>query len=87
MPRGSHFFCFAKKSNQKKATPTIGLFLRCSEKKRNGKNSLSLKQFSVLIAFFFRFSGPINGDPVEPKFDRLAMRITSARMRGYGLRR
>ena len=32
-------------------------------KKRNRKNSLSLKQFSVLIAFFFRFSGPINGDP------------------------
>ncbi len=32
-------------------------------KKRNEKNSLSLKQFSVLIAFFFRFSGPINGNP------------------------
>ena len=32
-------------------------------KKRNEKNSLSLKQFFVLIAFFFRFSGPINGDP------------------------
>ena len=24
--RGSHFSCFAKKSNQKKATPTIRLF-------------------------------------------------------------
>ena len=32
-------------------------------KKRNEKNSLSLRQFFVLIAFFFRFSGPINGDP------------------------
>jgi hypothetical protein len=63
MPRGSHFSCFAKKSNQKKATPTIGLFLRCSEKSGTARNSLSLKQRAVLIAFFLRFSGPINGDP------------------------
>ncbi len=63
MPRGSHFFCFAKKSNQKKATPTIVLIPAMLRKKRNEKNSLSLKQFFVLIAFFFRFSGPINGDP------------------------
>ena len=65
MPRGSHFSCFAKKSNQKKATPTIGPILRCSEKSGTEKNSLSLKQFSVLIAFFLRFSGPINGDPSQ----------------------
>ena len=32
-------------------------------KKRNEKNSLSLRQFFVLIAFFFRFSGPINEAP------------------------
>ena len=62
VPRGSHFSCFAKKSNQKKATPTIGLILRCS--KKSGTEKLAtLRQFSVLIAFFFRFSGPINGDP------------------------
>ena len=30
MPQGSHFSCFAKKSNQKKATPTFALILRCS---------------------------------------------------------
>ena len=28
----SYFFCFAKKNNQKKATPTIALILRCSAK-------------------------------------------------------
>ena len=40
MPRGSHFLCFAKESNQRKATPTIGLFLRCSEKSGTARNSL-----------------------------------------------
>ena len=34
-----------------------------AQKKAERKNSLSLRQFFVLIAFFFRFSGPINGDP------------------------
>ena len=37
-------------------------------KKRNEKNSLSLRQFFVLIAFFLRFSGPINGDPQSRYF-------------------
>ena len=32
MPRGSHLSCFAKKGDPKKATPTIDLILRCSEK-------------------------------------------------------
>jgi hypothetical protein len=32
-PRGaSHFSCFAKKSNQKKATPIFALILRCSQR-------------------------------------------------------
>jgi hypothetical protein len=57
----SYFSCFAKKSNQKKATPTIVLILRCSEKSGT-KKLASLKQFSVLIAFFLRFSGAIHGD-------------------------
>jgi hypothetical protein len=60
MPRGSYLFCFAKKGNPKKATPTIGLILRCSEKAER-KKLATLRQFFVLIAFFFRFSGPING--------------------------
>jgi hypothetical protein len=40
VPQGSHFSCFAKKSNQKKATPTIVLILRCSEKSGTARNSL-----------------------------------------------
>ena len=32
-------------------------------KKRNEKKLATLRQFFVLIAFFFRFSEPINGDP------------------------
>jgi hypothetical protein len=32
-------------------------------KKRNSPKLAALKQRAVLIAFFFRFSGPINGDP------------------------
>ena len=32
-------------------------------KKRNGPKLATLKQRAVLIAFFLRFSGPINGDP------------------------
>jgi len=31
MPQGSHFSCFAKKSNQKKATPTFALIRDLSE--------------------------------------------------------
>ncbi len=42
-------------------------------KKRNGPKLAALKQRAVLIAFFLRFSGPINGDPIEWKFDRYAM--------------
>jgi hypothetical protein len=34
-------------------------------KKRNGPKLAALKQRAVLIAFFLRFSGPINGDPDE----------------------
>jgi hypothetical protein len=46
MPRGSHLSCFAKKGNPKKATPTIGLILRCSEKSGTKKNSLRSDSFS-----------------------------------------
>ena len=41
-------------------------------KKRNRKNSLSLKQFSVLIAFFSLLGANQRG-PVEPILDRFAM--------------
>ena len=73
MPRGSHFSCFAKKSNQKKATPTIGLFLRCSEKSGTKKT-----RFAQTVFRSSRFFPPLLGanqrGPVEPIFDRFAMR-------------
>ena len=54
MPRGNHFFCFAKKNNKKKAGltfATIGLFPRFAAEKAERKKLASLKQFFVLIAF------------------------------------
>ena len=71
MPRTAHAagqslsFASPKESNQRKGDPDDWPFPALLRKKRNGKNSLSLKQFSVLIAFFLRFSGPINGDPSD----------------------
>jgi hypothetical protein len=60
-PLASYFLKLGqKKVTKEKAAPTIGLFLRCSEKSGTARNSLSLKQRAVLVAFFFHFSGPIN---------------------------
>jgi hypothetical protein len=41
----SYFSCFAKKSNQKKATPTIVLILRCSEKSGTKKTRFAQTVF------------------------------------------
>ena len=46
-------------------------------KKRNGPKLAALKQRAVLIAFFFRFSGPINGGPTGLIFDRFAINATT----------
>jgi hypothetical protein len=56
-------FASPKESNQRKGDPDDWPDPAMLRKKRNEKNSLPLRQFFVLIAFFFRFSGPINGDP------------------------
>ena len=73
MPRGSHLFCFAKKGNPKKATPTIGLFLRCSEKSGTKKT-----RFAQTVFRSDRFFPPLLGanqrGHFERMFDRLAMR-------------
>jgi hypothetical protein len=63
VPRGSHLFCFAKKGNQRKGDPDDWPIPAMLRKKRNGPKLATLKQRAVLIAFFLRFSGPINGDP------------------------
>ena len=71
-PRGaSHFSCFAKKSNQKKATPGIRLFppvLASGGRRRNrpmarksARSGLMLRRLDRLP---LRSSGRIHGDPV-----------------------
>jgi len=52
----SYFFCFAKKSNQKKATPEIVLILRCSEKSGTKKN-----RFAQTVFRSHRFFPPLLG--------------------------
>jgi penicillin-binding protein 1C len=54
--RASYFFCFAKKSNQKKATPAIGLILRCSEKSGTEKT-----RFAQTVFCSDRFFPPLLG--------------------------
>ncbi|MBC7708933.1 MAG: hypothetical protein H7203_02650 [Rhizobacter sp.] len=76
MPRGSHFSSFAKKSNQKKATPTIGLFLRCSEKSGTEKLAIAQTVFCS-YRFFLPLLGANQRGPVEQIFDRFAMRGTT----------
>ena len=54
-------FASPKESNQRKGDPDDWPDPAMLRKKRNEKNSLSLRQFFVLIAFFLRFSGPSTG--------------------------
>jgi hypothetical protein len=71
--RAVTFFCFAKrKVTKEKAAPTIvpaftKARLGCDAQKIAEREKLaSLRQFSVLIAFFLRFSGTIHrGDPLD----------------------
>ena len=57
MPQGSHFSCFAKKSNQKKATPTFALIRDLKRKRRAVRNSLALKQRTASSTFSLQISG------------------------------
>jgi hypothetical protein len=67
MPRAAHAagqslsFASPKASNQRKGDPDDCPDPAMLRKKRNGPKLAALKQRAVLIAFFFRFSGPING--------------------------
>ena len=78
MPRGSHFLLLRqKKVTKEKATPTIGLFLRCSEKSGTKKT-----RFAQTVFRSDRFFPPLLGanqrGPIDPIFDRFAMRTMSA---------
>ena len=81
-PRGaSHFSCFAKKSNQKKATPAIRLFpvvlafrgMRSTSHESFADATHSVGRERILDRETFRSSGQINGEPIELIFDRVAM--------------
>ena len=75
MPQGSHFSCFAKKSNQKKATPTFALIRDLQRKRRAIRNSLRSNNGPLHRRFHTKSRGRIHGDPVEPKFDRFTMKV------------
>jgi hypothetical protein len=83
--KASYFSCFAKKSNQKKATPTIVLILRCSEKSGTEKTRFAQTVFRS-DRFFPALLGDNQRGPVGRMFDRFAMRTTRAEVRGSGLR-
>ena len=57
MPQGSHFSCFAKKSNQKKATPDIRPDPRFEAKTSRGPKLATLKQRTASSTFSLQISG------------------------------
>jgi hypothetical protein len=66
MPRGSHFLLLRqKKVTKEKATPTIGLFLRCSEKSGTAQTAGHSDRF------FPPLLGANQRGPIERMFDRL----------------
>ena len=75
MPRGSYFLLLRqKKVTKEKATPTIGLFLRCSEKSGTARTRCA-QTAGRSDRFFLALLGANQRGPVEPIFDRFAMRI------------
>ena len=78
MPRGSHFLLLRQKQvTKEKATPTIGLFLRCSEKSGTKKTRYAQTVFRS-DRFFPPLLGANQRGPVEPIFDRFAMCAAAA---------
>ena len=73
MPQGSHFSCFAKKSNQKKATPTFALIRDLKRKRRAVRNSLRSNNGPLHRRFHSKSRGQIHGDPMGQILDRFAM--------------
>ena len=94
-PRGaSHFSCFAKKSNQKKATPGIRCFpavLASGGRRRNRPNvALTRNQWAHAAPLGPPAAPLLGANPwgsVEPKLDRFAMKFTGTRMRASWLSR
>jgi len=94
MPQGSHFLCFAKESNQRKATPGIRLIpavlafrgMRWTSCGRDAHASPIHDDNASWTAKRSAPRGESMGIPVEPQFDRFAMG-SGTRMRASGLRR
>ena len=84
MPRGSHFLLLRQtKVTKEKATPTIVLILRCSEKSGTKKTRFAQTVFPS-DRFFLLLLGANQRGPVEPIFDRFAMGFARRGCRGPG---
>ena len=72
MPRGSYFLLLRqKKVTKEKATPTIVLILRCSEKSGTKKTRYAQTIFRS-DRFFLPLLVANQRGPIEPIFDRFA---------------
>ena len=67
MPQGSHFSCFVKISNQKKATPTFALIRDLERKRRAVRNSLRSNSGPLHPRFHSKSRGRMDGAPVDQK--------------------
>ena len=87
-PAASYFSCFAKKSNQKKATPGIRLIppvLATRGTRTNRPMARKSARGGLMVRVYdralLRSSGRIHGDPVELILDRFAInQIESGRL-------
>ncbi len=79
--RGSNFLLLRqKKVTKEKATPTFALIRDLERKRRAVRNSLRSNNGPLHRRFHSKSRGRIYGDPVEPMFDRGAMRIARNRV-------
>ena len=78
--RPQRFACFLRCSRQ---AGVAEIAQRVARATRDHASGLTLRRLDRLP---LRSSGRIHGDPVGPKFDRFAMRITGTRMQASGLR-
>ena len=63
MPQGIHLFCFAKKGNPKKATPTFALIRNLKRKRRTVRNSLRSNNGPLHRRFHSNLVGEYTGIP------------------------
>ena len=82
MPRGSNFLLRRqKKVTKEKATPTFALIQDLKRKRHAVRNSLRSNSRPLHPHFYSKFWGRMDGDPVEPMFDRCAIELTREHQR------